>query len=127
LSWGEDIFAGSSGFSKLIRPSAISAFSAVKKDLRMEHRDSLIRQVADWIRTSKKVIVFTGAGVSTESGIPDFRSPGGVWQKYNPEDFYYQKFISSEASREKYWQMSREFYEPLKNAEPNEAHRAIAQ
>jgi NAD-dependent deacetylase len=62
----------------------------------MEHRDSLIRQVADWIRTSKKVIVFTGAGVSTESGIPDFRSPGGVWQKYNPEDFYYQKFISSD-------------------------------
>ncbi|RPJ39835.1 MAG: NAD-dependent deacylase [Deltaproteobacteria bacterium] len=93
----------------------------------MEPRDPLIRQVADWIRKAQKVIVFTGAGVSTESGIPDFRSPGGVWQKYNPEDFYYQKFISSEASREKYWQMSREFYEPLKNAEPNEAHRAIAQ
>ncbi len=93
----------------------------------MDPKDSVIRRVADWIRKSKKVIVFTGAGVSTESGIPDFRSPGGIWQKYNPEDFYYQKFISSEASREKYWQMSREFYEPLKNAEPNEAHRAIVQ
>ncbi|HEX7372998.1 MAG TPA: Sir2 family NAD-dependent protein deacetylase, partial [Thermodesulfobacteriota bacterium] len=78
--------------------------------------DDLIQKVTDLIRRSQKVIVFTGAGVSTESGIPDFRSPGGVWQKYNPEDFYNQKFISSEESREKYWQMSREFYEPLKNA-----------
>ena len=93
----------------------------------MGYKDSAIQQVAELIRKSKKIIFFTGAGVSTESGISDFRSPGGVWQKYNPEDFYYQKFISSEASREKYWQMSREFYEPLKNAEPNEAHRAIAQ
>jgi NAD-dependent deacetylase len=89
--------------------------------------DELIQKVTDLIRQSKKVIVFTGAGVSTESGIPDFRSPGGVWQKYNPEDFYYQKFISSEESREKYWQMSREFYEPLKNAQPNAAHQAVAE
>jgi NAD-dependent deacetylase len=86
-----------------------------------------IQKVTDLIRRAKKVIVFTGAGVSTESGIPDFRSPGGVWQKYNPEDFYYQKFISSEESREKYWQMSREFYAPLKNAQPNAAHRAVAE
>jgi NAD-dependent deacetylase len=89
--------------------------------------DDSIQKVTDLIRRSKKVIVFTGAGVSTESGIPDFRSPGGVWQKYNPEDFYYQKFISSEESREKYWQMSREFYDPLKNAQPNAAHRAVSE
>jgi NAD-dependent deacetylase len=86
-----------------------------------------IQKVTDLIRRAKKVIVFTGAGVSTESGIPDFRSPGGVWQKYNPEDFYFQKFISSEESREKYWQMSREFYDPLKSAQPNAAHRAVAE
>ncbi|MGE5253007.1 MAG: SIR2 family NAD-dependent protein deacylase [Planctomycetaceae bacterium] len=89
--------------------------------------DDSIQKVTELIRRAKKVIVFTGAGVSTESGIPDFRSPGGVWQKYNPEDFYYQKFISSEESREKYWQMSREFYDPLKNAQPNAAHRAVAE
>ena len=89
--------------------------------------EDLIRQVADLIRQSEKGVVFTGAGVSTESGIPDFRSPGGVWHKYNPEDFYYQKFISSEESREKYWQMSREFFEPLKNAQPNAAHRAVVE
>ncbi len=89
--------------------------------------EELVQKVVELIRQSKKVIVFTGAGVSTESGIPDFRSPGGVWQKYNPEDFYYQKFISSEESREKYWQMSREFYDPLKNAQPNAAHKAVVE
>jgi len=87
----------------------------------------MMQKVAEFIRQSKKVIVFTGAGVSTESGIPDFRSPGGVWQKYDPEDFYYQKFIASEESRKKYWQMSREFYEPLKKAQPNEAHKAVVE
>jgi NAD-dependent deacetylase len=89
--------------------------------------EELIRQVAQMIRESKKIVVFTGAGVSTESGIPDFRSPGGVWQKYNPEDFYYQKFISSEVAREKYWQMSKEFYGTIKNAQPNAAHYAVVE
>ncbi len=87
----------------------------------------LISKVAEMIKRAKKVIVFTGAGVSTESGIPDFRSPGGVWQKYNPEDFYYQKFLSSEEAREKYWQMSREFYEPLQRAQPNPGHKAVVE
>jgi NAD-dependent deacetylase len=86
-----------------------------------------LKQVANWIVTSKKVIVFAGAGLSTESGIPDFRSPGGVWDRYNPEEFYFQNFIASEASREKYWQMATEMYEPMKKAQPNLAHLAIAE
>lgn len=86
-----------------------------------------LTQVAQWITTSKKVIVFSGAGLSTESGIPDFRSPGGVWDKYNPEDFYFQNFLASEASREKYWQMATEMWEPIKKAPPNPAHLAIAE
>lgn len=90
-------------------------------------QEELIKKVAAMIKEAKKVIIFTGAGVSTESGIPDFRSPGGVWHKYNPEDFYYQKFLSSEEAREKYWQMSREFYEPLQNAQPNAAHKAVVE
>jgi NAD-dependent deacetylase len=88
--------------------------------------DKLI-QVAQWIAASKRVIVFSGAGLSTESGIPDFRSPGGVWDRYNPEDFYFQNFLASEASREKYWQMATEMYEPIKTAQPNQAHLAIAE
>ncbi len=90
-------------------------------------QEELIKKVAQLIKEAQKVIVFTGAGVSTESGIPDFRSPGGVWHKYNPADFYYQKFLSSEEAREKYWQMSREFYEPLHNAQPNPAHKAVVE
>ncbi len=86
-----------------------------------------LRQVAKWIATSQKVVVFSGAGLSTESGIPDFRSPGGVWDKYDPEDFYFQNFIANEASREKYWQMATEMWGPIKAAQPNSAHLAIAE
>ena len=85
------------------------------------------KQIARWITTSQRLVVFVGAGLSTESGIPDFRSPGGVWDRYNPEDFYFQNFIASEAAREKYWQMATEMYEPMKKAQPNLAHLAIAE
>lgn len=95
-----------------------------KKENDMEEK---IRQVAQWIIHAKRTVVFGGAGLSTESGIPDFRSPGGVWDRYDPEDFYFQKFISTEASREKYWQMATEMYEPMKKAQPNPAHLAIAE
>jgi NAD-dependent deacetylase len=86
-----------------------------------------IKEVAQWMITSKRIVVFSGAGLSTESGIPDFRSPGGVWDRYNPEDFYFQNFLASEVSREKYWQMATEMYEPMKKAQPNLAHLAIAE
>jgi len=84
-----------------------------------------IDQVADWILQSQRLVVFTGAGLSTESGIPDFRSPGGVWSRYNPADFDFQNFLASETSREKYWQMATEMYASIREAEPNPAHLAI--
>ena len=86
-----------------------------------------LKQIAEWIIASKRVVVFSGAGLSTESGIPDFRSPGGVWDKYNPEDFYFQNFMASEASREKYWQMATEMWGPIKAAQPNPAHLTISE
>lgn len=86
-----------------------------------------IEQIAQWITESKRTVAFSGAGLSTESGIPDFRSPGGVWDRYNPEDFNFQNFLTSEASREKYWEMATEMYEPMKKAQPNLAHLAIAE
>jgi NAD-dependent deacetylase len=85
-----------------------------------------VRQVAELIANSRKVVVFVGAGLSTESGIPDFRSPGGLWEKYDPEDFYFQNFLSSEVSREKYWQMATEMYDSMRDAKPNAGHYAIA-
>jgi NAD-dependent deacetylase len=96
----------------------------LKEGCRMDEK---LSQVAEWIIQANKVVVFSGAGLSTESGIPDFRSPGGVWDRYNPEDFYFQNFIASEISREKYWQMATEMYEPMKKAQPNLAHLAIAE
>src|SRR4030042_2911066 len=84
-----------------------------------------IERLAQLIIQSKKAIVFTGAGISTESGIPDFRSPGGIWSRYDPEDFTIQKFLSGPAARKTIWEMSVEGG-LLTEAEPNLAHHAIA-
>lgn len=89
--------------------------------------NDLIEKIAELIVNARKMVVFVGAGLSTESGIPDFRSPGGVWDKYDPEDFYFQNFLSNEASREKYWQMATEMYNSMKDAKPNQGHLAIAE
>lgn len=88
----------------------------------MDHWSTSGRQM---VREARRILVFSGAGLSTESGIPDFRSPGGVWEKYDPSDFYYQKFVASEESRVKYWRMSREFYGGMRDALPNPAHLAV--
>jgi len=87
--------------------------------------DPLIAKGADLINKAEKILVFSGAGLSTESGIPDFRSPGGLWSKYDPSDFYFDKIISDEKARVKYWQMSTETYQIIKDAVPNRAHLAI--
>ena len=93
----------------------------------MDDLNDKIQKAADWIAESATVVVFSGAGLSTESGIPDFRSPGGVWDKYDPEDFSFQNFLASEKSRERYWQLATEMYESIKNAPPNDAHLDIAE
>ena len=86
-----------------------------------------VDRIAEMILAARRIVVFTGAGISTESGIPDFRSPGGIWSKYDPEDYTYQRFVSSEAARKKYWRMSTEFYDALKSVRPNPAHEAVAE
>jgi NAD-dependent deacetylase len=88
--------------------------------------DFLTDKVAAMILESCRVVVFTGAGISTESGIPDFRSPGGIWTRFDPDDFTIQKFMSSEKTRRLQWQMMAEGG-LLKDAEPNKAHYAVAE
>jgi len=88
--------------------------------------DTLADRVADLIINAKKVVVFTGAGVSTESGIPDFRSPGGIWERFDPDDFTYQKFVSDPEARRKQWLMLQEGVLTTE-AKPNPAHYAIAE
>jgi NAD-dependent deacetylase len=92
----------------------------------MDDIESQAEQIADLIVKAKKIVVFTGAGISTESGIPDFRGKDGVWTKMDPDDFTIQKFIASEDIRAMHWKMldGGGFG---KDARPNEAHYAIAE
>jgi NAD-dependent deacetylase len=89
--------------------------------------DRQIEQAARLIADARRVIVFTGAGVSTESGIPDFRGSGGLWSRYDPEDFTIDRFLSDRAVRVKHWQLltGNEFI--IADAEPNACHYAIAE
>ncbi len=72
---------------------------------------------------SRRAVVFTGAGISTESGIPDFRSPGGVWTKMAP--IYFDEFLASEEARRETWRRRFEMEDIFKAAEPNRGHRAV--
>lgn len=86
----------------------------------------LIEEAAELIINARKIVVFTGAGVSTESGIPDFRSPGGIWTKFSPDDFTYQKFLKDPEVRKRNWQMFSMF-RMMDLVEPNPAHYAVAE
>jgi NAD-dependent deacetylase len=85
-----------------------------------------ITEAARLIGAARDLVVLTGAGISTESGIPDFRSPGGLWSRYDPSEFTFQRFCGSAETRRKYWQMGLELYPVVRNAVPNRAHRTIA-
>ena len=89
----------------------------------MSHIDTVV----DMILEAKKVVVFTGAGFSTESGVPDFRSPGGVWDKFDPGRLNYPNFLASEDVREEYWRMHKMMWETIREAQPNAGHHAVAE
>jgi NAD-dependent deacetylase len=86
--------------------------------------ETAIAKIAQFLVESNRAIAFTGAGISTESGIADFRSPGGIWSKYQP--VYYRDFLQDEDARRRYWKMKKEGYRELKMAKPNDGHRALA-
>jgi NAD-dependent deacetylase len=85
-----------------------------------------INKVVEMIAAANKVVVFTGAGVSTESGIPDFRSPGGLWTRFDPDDFTIDKYLSSGRTRGKMWKVLLEGG-LMSDAEPNPVHYALAE
>src|SRR5260370_5613052 len=86
---------------------------------------SEVERLADFVSSAGRIVVFTGAGVSTESGIPDFRSPGGVWDRFDPNEFTFQNFMGSEAGRRRYWELGRTTFPVIRRAEPNPGHHAL--
>lgn len=82
------------------------------------------RTVARWLADSTRAVAFTGAGISTESGIPDFRSPGGIWTRYRT--VYFDEFLASAAARHEYWTQKAEGHADMARAAPNAGHRTLA-
>lgn len=84
-----------------------------------------IDRLRDLLSQSRRAVVFTGAGISTESGIPDFRSPGGLWTRYQP--IYFDDFLRSEEMRRESWRRKFGMENVLSAARPNRGHLAVAQ
>lgn len=87
--------------------------------------DEGIARLAELLERAHRAVVFTGAGISTESGIPDFRSPGGFWTRHAPIDF--ETFLTSEEARRETWRRRFSMQETLSAARPNRGHAAVAE
>ncbi len=85
---------------------------------------SEIDQLKALLAAAQRIVVFSGAGISTESGIPDFRSPGGIWTKYAPIEF--SDFLASAEMRRESWRRKFATDAVMRRAEPNAGHRAVA-
>ena len=90
----------------------------------MKNSEQNMARLAKLLKNSERIVFFTGAGISTESGIPDFRSKGGIWEKFKPVMF--QDFIESADCRNEYWRQRFFRHDDMINAEPNRGHRAVS-
>lgn len=86
--------------------------------------ESTTDELAGLLTGARRIVAFTGAGVSTESGIPDFRSPGGVWSRHDPRDFTFGRYVADPDVRARSWDLRKELW--AAEPEPNPAHRALA-
>jgi NAD-dependent deacetylase len=84
-----------------------------------------LQDAAELIQQATRIVALTGAGISTESGIPDFRSPGSIWQRQPPVS--YHDFLNNSRARQRYWQTRRNLSDQVAAARPNAAHRALVE
>ena len=84
-----------------------------------------IQEVAQLIIDADSLVIFTGAGIGVPSGIPDFRSPGGIWQKYDPYEVSTMRAFKK--NPERVWEFFRELYDNFKDPQPNPAHYAVTE
>lgn len=91
----------------------------------MISQDGAWHELRQMLHQRQRIVVFTGAGVSTASGIPDFRGPQGVWKRRQP--VYFQEFMASEDKRVEHWDYKLEGWKAFCGARPNAAHQALAQ
>jgi NAD-dependent deacetylase len=87
----------------------------------------LVREAAELLAGARSILVYTGAGISTESGIPDFRGPDGLWTRVDPEDFSIDRYVSSRDVRVRGWRMHQrgELWGARSEVRPNRAHEAV--
>jgi NAD-dependent deacetylase len=97
---------------------------------RMDHDHAAVRSPAPgldaalaWLRHARRILVFTGAGISTESGIPDFRGPNGVWKTTDPQRYTIQNYVADRSVRVERWHARLD--SRYSDAEPNAAHHAV--
>src|SRR5581483_11396987 len=83
-----------------------------------------IATLQDFVAEAARIVPFTGAGISTECGIPDFRSPGGLWTRYQPIPF--DAFLASQDARDESWRRRFAMQEQFGAAKPGRGHRALA-
>lgn len=96
----------------------------MKEPFVTEMNEVAFSQLLRLARSASHIVAFTGAGISTESGIPDYRGPGGVWARNTPPTL--SEFLESEATRRTYWSERRERYPALRDTAPNNGHAALA-
>jgi NAD-dependent deacetylase len=97
-------------------------------DGHIEHessRDRALEALIELVAGSQRIVAFTGAGISTESGIPDYRGPGGVWEQRNPPTL--DDFLTNPQTRLGYWERRRTSYPELRDKKPNVGHLALAE
>src|SRR5262245_60426577 len=110
--------------SRLLRTTKARALTDYDGARRLQPSDDMTdARFVERLRSARRILIVSGAGVSTASGIPDFRGPGGVWSRRRP--VYYDEFLTSEPARIEYWDFKLETWEIYQRARPNGLHAAV--